>query len=98
MISVKLSTEESEAVERAYYEAYSYEAIVSILSRKLRADDNTQTADILHHYAELCRAAQMKLRMAQDMVLSRYGLNEPGHRCRFDFTREEVSVDEPSQA
>lgn len=46
----------------------------------------------IHHYAELCRAAQMKLKMAQEMVLSRHlgPQTSAGVQYRFDFVREEV--------
>lgn len=72
MKAIKLTTEESEAVERAYYEASSFEALMAVLCRQLNADANSETAKVIHHYAELCRAAQMKLKMAQEMVLSRH--------------------------
>ena len=43
-------------------------------------------------YAELCRAAQMKLKMAQEMVLSWHldPQTSAGVQYRFDFVREEV--------
>ena len=72
MKAIKLTTEESEAVERAYYEASSFEALMAVLCRQLNADANPETAKVIRHYAELCRAAQMKLKMVQEMVLSRY--------------------------
>ena len=47
---------------------------------------------MIYHYAELCRAAQMKLKMAQEMVLSRHldPQTSAGVQYRFDFVREEV--------
>lgn len=69
---VELTTIESETVERAFYEAQSYESLMAVLSRQLNANANPETTKILMHYAELCRAAQMKLKMAQDTVVSRY--------------------------
>lgn len=89
MTRIKITTAESETVERAYYEAQSYEDIMSILSRLLK-DGNEQTDKALRHYTDLCRLARMKLRLAQNMVLTRYGLTEPNRRYRFDFEREEV--------
>lgn len=90
MTRIKITTAESETVERAYYESQSYEAIMSILSRLLKADGNEQTAKVLSHYTDMYRLARMKLQMSQNMVLTRYGLTEPGRRYRFDFEREEV--------
>lgn len=72
MNNIKITTQESEAVERAYYEAQSYEALMAILSRQLNAGANTMIADMLHYYAGLCQKAQMKLKMVQDKVLARY--------------------------
>lgn len=92
-MKIKLTAAESEAVERAYYEAQSFESIMGVLSRQLNKDGNEQTAKILLHYAEQCRAAHMKLKMAQDRILERYGLNDLGKGYRFDFSREEVRDD-----
>lgn len=92
MNNIKITTQESEAVERAYYEAQSYEALMAILSRQLNASANTMIADMLHYYAGLCRKAQMKLKMVQDKVLARYIDPEenPNLTVHFDFEREEV--------
>lgn len=89
---IKITTQESEAVERAYYEAQSYEALMAILSRQLNAGANTMIADMLHYYAGLCQKAQMKLKMVQDKVLARYIDPEenPNLIVHFDFEREEV--------
>lgn len=91
---IELTTTESETVERAFYEAQSYEALMAVLSRQLNANANSETAKIIMHYAELCRAAQMKLKMAQDAVVSRYvNLNDLQFvRYQFDFGREEVRL------
>ena len=45
-------------------------------------------------HAELCRAAQMKLKMAQDAVVAKYiDLNDSAFdRYLFDFSREEVRL------
>ena len=94
MTRFKLDTAESEAVERAFYEAQSFEAIVSILARELKEGGNAETANVLTYYADRCRCSQMRLKMAQDKVLALHGLNIPGRRYRFDFTREEVVLDE----
>ena len=40
MKAIKLTTAESEAVERAYYEASSFEALMAVLCRQLNADAN----------------------------------------------------------
>lgn len=91
---VELTTIESETVERAFYEEQSYESLMAVLSRQVNANANPETAKILTHYAELCRAAQMKLKMAQDAVVSRYiDLNDPRYtRYKFDFGRQEVHI------
>lgn len=92
MKAIKLTTAESEAVERAYYEASSFEALMAVLCRQLNADANPETTKVIRHYAELCRAAQMKLKMVQEMVISRYldHQTSAGVQYRFDFVREEV--------
>lgn len=50
---VELTTIESETVERAFYEAQSYESLMAVLSRQLNANANPETTKILMHYAEL---------------------------------------------
>ena len=90
---IELNTAEAETIERAIYEADSYERIMAILGRQLNADANAETSKILAHYAELCRGAQMKLKMAQDTVLSHYiGREDAGKMCRFDIVRGEVQI------
>lgn len=91
---IELTVAESETVERAYYEAFSYESLMAVLSRQLNADANPETAKIIMHYAELCRGAKMKLKMAQDTVVSRHidMSNSPYSRYQFDFSREEVRL------
>lgn len=91
---VELTAAESEAVERAFYEAKSYEMLLSILSRQLNTDANPETAKIIMHYAELCRTAQMKLKMTQDTVVAKnIDLNDSTFdRYLFDFGREEVRL------
>lgn len=91
---VELTATESEAVERAFYETKSYEMLLSVLSRQLNANANPETAKIIMHYAELCRVAQMKLKMAQDAVVAKYiDLDDSAfERYLFDFSREEVRL------
>ena len=91
---VELTATESETVERAFYETKSYEMLLSVLSRQLNANANPETAKIIMHYAELCRAAQMKLKMAQDAVVAKYiDLDDSAFdRYLFDFSREEVRL------
>lgn len=68
--------------------------LLSVLSRQLNANANPETAKIIMHYAELCRAAQMKLKMAQDAVVAKYiDLDDSAFdRYLFDFSREEVRL------
>lgn len=91
---VELTATESEIVERAFYETKSYEMLLSVLSRQLNANANPETAKIIMHYAELCRAAQMKLKMSQDAVVAKYiDLDDSAFdRYLFDFSREEVRL------
>lgn len=42
MEAIKLTTAESEAVERAYYEASSFEALMAVLCRQLNVDPHRQ--------------------------------------------------------
>ena len=58
MEAIKLTTAESEAVERAYYEASSFEALMAVLCRQLNVDANPETAKVIRHYAELCREVE----------------------------------------
>lgn len=69
---IALKPEESETLERAFYEADSYERLISVLGRHLNAEASADAKDIIMHYAELCRASQMKLKMVQDTIISRY--------------------------
>ena len=81
MEAIKLTTAESEAVERAYYEASSFEALMAVLCRQLNVDANPETAKVIRHYAELCRAALSRYLDPQTSADVQY---------RFDFVREEV--------
>ena len=69
---IELKPEESETLERAFYEADSYERLISVLGRNLNAEASADAKEIIIHYAELCRASQMKLKMVQDTIISRY--------------------------
>ena len=90
---IKLKPEESEILERAFYEADSYERLISVLGRHLNAEASTDAKDIIMHYAEPCRASQMKLKMVQNTIVSRY-TNPDGcvKRCWFDIARGEVHL------
>ena len=59
---IALKPEESETLERAFYEADSYERLISVLGRHLNAEASADAKDIIMHYAEPCRASQMKLK------------------------------------
>lgn len=50
MEAIKLTTAKSEAVERAYYEASSFEALMAVLCRQLNVDANPETAKVIRHY------------------------------------------------
>ena len=50
---IELSQVESETVERAFYEVDSYEKIMAVLNRQLNAKANSDTKEIIMHYAEL---------------------------------------------
>lgn len=48
------------------------------------------------HYAEPCRASQMKLKMVQDKIISRYTEHEDEiKRFWFDIARGEVHLLDP---
>ena len=85
---IALKPEESETLERAFYEADSYERLISVLGRHLNAEASADAKDIIMHYAEPCRASQMKLKMVQD--------NEDEiKRFWFDIARGEVHLLDP---
>lgn len=63
MKAIKLTTEESEAVERAYYEASSFEALMAVLCRQLNADANPETAKVIR---PLCRTVPCGSNEAED--------------------------------
>ncbi|MGN0706564.1 MAG: hypothetical protein ACI4JC_01010 [Faecalibacterium sp.] len=68
----RITTEESETVERAYFEARSFEALMNILCRNLVAENSDKAKEVLMFYSEPCRRAQEKLALAQRMVVSKY--------------------------
>lgn len=94
MKTFSITSQESEAVERAYYESYSYEAIVSILCRELNENANDLTSDMLHHYIELCKNAKMRLKLTQDKIIERYIDKSEFNNASvvFNFEHEEMSV------
>lgn len=93
---IALKPEESETLERAFYEADSYERLISVLGRHLNAETSADAKDIIMHYAEPCRASQMKLKMVQDKIISRYTEHEDEiKRFWFDIARGEVHLLDP---
>lgn len=93
---IELKPEESETLERAFYEADSYERLISVLGRRLNTEASTDAKDIIMHYAEPCRASQMKLKMVQDTIISRYmDPNDGIKSCWFDIARGEVHLLDP---
>ena len=94
MKMISITSQESEAVERAYYESQSYEAIVSILCRELNENANSLTSEMLHHYIELCKTAKMRLKLTQDKIIDRYVDKSEFNNAQvtFDFEREEMLV------
>ncbi len=93
---ISLKPEESETLERAFYEADSYERLISVLGRHLNAEASADAKDIIMHYAEPCRASQMKLKMVQDTIISRYmDPNDGIKSCWFDIARGEVHLLDP---
>ena len=86
---IALKPEESETLERAFYEADSYERLISVLGRHLNAEASADAK-------EPCRASQMKLKMVQDEIISRY--TEPDDNVKrfwFDIARGEVHLLDP---
>lgn len=93
---IALKPEESETLERAFYEADSYERLISVLGRHLNTETSADAKDIIMHYAEPCRASQMKLKMVQDAIISRYmDPNDGIKSCWFDIARGEVHLLDP---
>lgn len=94
MKMISITPQESEAVERAYYESRSYEALVSVLCRELNEKANSLTSEMLHHYIELCRIANMRLKLTQDKIIERYVDKTEFNNAQvtFDFEREEMLV------
>lgn len=93
---IELKPEESETLERAFYEADSYERLISVLGRQLNTEASTDAKDVIMHYAEPCRASQMKLKMVQDAIISRYTDPEDNIKsCWFDIARGEVHLLDP---
>ena len=93
---IELKPEESETLERAFYEADSYERLISVLGRHLNTEASTDAKDIIMHYAEPGRASQMKLKMVQDTIISRYmDPNDGIKSCWFDIARGEVHLLDP---
>ena len=93
---IELKPEERETLERAFYEADSYERLISVLGRHLNTEASTDAKDIIMHYAEPCRASQMKLKMVQDTIISRYmDPNDGIKSCWFDIARGEVHLLDP---
>ena len=93
---IALKPEESEPIERAFYEADSNERLISVLSRHLNTEASADAKDIIMHYAEPCRASQMKLKMVQDAIISRYiDPNDGIKSCWFDIARGDVHLLDP---
>lgn len=93
---IELKPEESETLERAFYEADSYERLISVLGRQLNTEASTDAKDVIMHYAEPCRASQMKLKMVQDAIISRYTEPEDNIKsCWLDIARGEVHLLDP---
>lgn len=92
MERVKITAQESEAVERAFYEEQSYGALVSIIARQISTGGEADATISLRYYAELYRMAQMRLQMVQNKIIARYFDPErlDGAEVRFDFDRQEV--------
>lgn len=92
MKTISITPQESEAVERAYYESYSYESIVSILCRELNENANELTHDMLHYYIDLCKNAKMRLKLTQDKIIERYVNRAEFNNAsvEFNFEREEM--------
>lgn len=91
MESAKITIQESEAVERAFYEEQSYQSLVSILARQLNTE-NPDAAAELKYYAGLYRKARMRLQMVQNKIIARYfdSTQIQNVEMRFDFERQEV--------
>lgn len=96
---IQLSTEESETVERAYFEAFSFEQLMGTLCKSLVNEDGNPKSDkakeMLLFYAEPCRIAQGKLAIAQRMAIAKHipNISSFDHwDSKFNFEDEKVVV------
>lgn len=88
----RLAEEESLTIERLSYIYESNKAVAAILARELANAENPDAKEMLREVCNSCRASFLKMRVAQDAVLS--ALIEDFYSMRvefaFDFKAQEV--------
>lgn len=88
----RLAEEESLTIERLSYIYESNKAVAAILARELANAENPDAKEMLREVCNSCRASFLKMRVAQDAVLS--ALIEDFYSKRvefsFDFKAQEV--------
>lgn len=88
----RLAEEESLTIERLSYIYESNKAVAAILARELANAENPDAKEMLREVCNSCRASFLKMRVAQDAVLS--VLIEDFYSKRvefaFDFKAQEV--------
>ena len=80
----QLTEKESLTVERLSYIYESNKAVATILSRELANAENPDAKEMLREVRNSCRASFLKMRVAQDAVLS--ALIEDFYSKRVEFT------------
>lgn len=80
----QLTEKESLTVERLSYIYESNKAVAAILARELKNAENPDAKEMLREVCNSCRASFLKMRVAQDAVLS--ALIEDFYSKRVEFT------------
>ena len=88
----RLAEEESLTIERLSYIYESNKAVVAILARELANAENPDAKEMLREVCNSCRASFLKMRVAQDAVLSALieGIYSKRVEFAFDFKAQEV--------
>jgi hypothetical protein len=88
----RLAEEESLTIERLSYIYESNKAVAAILARELANAENPDAKEMLREVCNSCRASFLKMRVAQDAVLSSLieGFYSKRVEFAFDFKAQEV--------
>lgn len=88
----RLTEKESLTIERLSYIYESNKAVAAILARELANAENPDSKEMLREVCNACRASFLKMRVAQDAVLSALIDDFYSKRVEFafDFKAQEV--------